>query len=404
MTRYLRQLHAVLDRGLANGFPLRGSAGPAVLRSAQRNFRSCVAFNAGEKGALQTNIDTSRSKVIISRVMGPDDTQMYGMVHGGVVMQLLEEAGTILTTQYCNTNGQAGGGGGGGGGGEKVVTVSGCIESAALMKSMFVGEVAEVHAEVAFTSKHSIQVNVEVFAKNIVTGDQPRLTSKAKIWYVAMTSGKEKKLVEVPQMVCSDPKVEEEGKKTYEALKTLRDKVIRPRLDTRPLAPEDLKDVPHDPERGSVNYSRAVTRHAIHPSHCWAGETYLRGGMAMKWMDEAGALTASLHSAHASFTVGVDTIMFLRKLKLGAMLVSTSKPIFVSGRSMDILITGDELSLHPGKGILYQRAVEAVYTFVAPDKKGRARELPPLKLKTDEEKRLFEERRQLYEKKIKERK
>lgn len=37
--------------------------------------------------------------------MGPVDTQMYGNVHGGVVMELIEEAGSILTMQYCNTNG-----------------------------------------------------------------------------------------------------------------------------------------------------------------------------------------------------------------------------------------------------------------------------------------------------------
>lgn len=42
---------------------------------------------------------------LVNRIMGPVDTQMYGNVHGGVVMELIEEAGSILTMQYCNTNG-----------------------------------------------------------------------------------------------------------------------------------------------------------------------------------------------------------------------------------------------------------------------------------------------------------
>lgn len=400
MARYLRLIHGLVERELVKP---RSSPATSFLRSTQRHFRSGSLMCASTKGDVQYDASSSKSRVIVSRVMGPDDTQMYKMVHGGVVMQLLEEAGTVITMQYCNaqrSNDDAGGAGGGGGAGEtgpKVVTVSACVENTEFLRPMFIGELAEVHAEIGYTSKHSMQANIEIYAKNLMKGEE-RLTIRAKIWYVAMTTGKESKLVEVPKNVFSDPKMEEAGKQAYLALKGIRDGVIRPRLDARPLMPEEIKEVPQDPERGSVNYSQVVTRHAIHPSHCWAGETYLRGGLAMKWMDEAGSLSATLHSAYPGFTISVDTIVFLRKLRLGSMLVSTSRPVFVSNRSMEVLITGDELFLRPGKGMLLQRAVEAIFTFVAPDEKGKPRELPPLKLKTEEEKRLFEERKQLYDK------
>ena len=35
--------------------------------------------------------------------MGPNDANILGNVHGGVILQLIEEAGHIITTRYCNT-------------------------------------------------------------------------------------------------------------------------------------------------------------------------------------------------------------------------------------------------------------------------------------------------------------
>ena len=32
----------------------------------------------------------------------PDDANIYGNVHGGTILKLIEDAGTIIATRYCN--------------------------------------------------------------------------------------------------------------------------------------------------------------------------------------------------------------------------------------------------------------------------------------------------------------
>ena len=34
--------------------------------------------------------------------MNPVDANVHGNVHGGVILNLIEEAGSILATRYCN--------------------------------------------------------------------------------------------------------------------------------------------------------------------------------------------------------------------------------------------------------------------------------------------------------------
>ena len=34
--------------------------------------------------------------------MKPDDANIAGNVHGGVILKLIEEAGFIISTKYCN--------------------------------------------------------------------------------------------------------------------------------------------------------------------------------------------------------------------------------------------------------------------------------------------------------------
>lgn len=34
--------------------------------------------------------------------MLPSDANIHGNVHGGIILNLIEEAGAVLTTRYCN--------------------------------------------------------------------------------------------------------------------------------------------------------------------------------------------------------------------------------------------------------------------------------------------------------------
>lgn len=44
------------------------------------------------------------------------------------------------------------------------------VERTDFLHPMFIGEVAHVSAEITYTSKHSVEVQVNVLSENIVTG------------------------------------------------------------------------------------------------------------------------------------------------------------------------------------------------------------------------------------------
>ena len=50
------------------------------------------------------------------------------------------------------------------------------VERTDFLQPMHIGEVAELTAEITFTSPHSLEVKVLVWAENIITGDPLTLT------------------------------------------------------------------------------------------------------------------------------------------------------------------------------------------------------------------------------------
>ena len=38
----------------------------------------------------------------VFRLMGPNDANVYGNIHGGVILRLIDEAGAIMASRYVN--------------------------------------------------------------------------------------------------------------------------------------------------------------------------------------------------------------------------------------------------------------------------------------------------------------
>ncbi|TNN76544.1 Cytosolic acyl coenzyme A thioester hydrolase [Liparis tanakae] len=86
----------------------------------------------------------------LSRIMRPDDTNIVGNVHGGIILKMIEEAGCIVGTRHCNTQN-----------GDRCLAALVRVEKTEFLFPMFVGEVAHVTAEITYTSKHSLEVQSE---------------------------------------------------------------------------------------------------------------------------------------------------------------------------------------------------------------------------------------------------
>lgn len=119
----------------------------------------------------------STTPVEISRIMLPDDTNNSGNVHGGTILKMIEHAGHIVANRHCNK-----------GRPEKdppITTALVRLEKMDFHQPMFVGEVAQLQAAVTYTSPNSLEVVVDVWAENVISGDR-RHTNTAYLWYVGL--------------------------------------------------------------------------------------------------------------------------------------------------------------------------------------------------------------------------
>ncbi|XP_068997153.1 cytosolic acyl coenzyme A thioester hydrolase isoform X1 [Embiotoca jacksoni] len=319
------------------------------------------------------------SKPQLIRIMRPDDANIVGNVHGGIILKMVEEAGCIVGTRHCNTQN-----------GDRCLAALVRVERTEFLSPMFIGEVAHVTAEIMYTSKHSLEVQVKVMAENILTGAK-KLANKAALWYVPCSLQNVDKIMEVPPIKYASAEQEEEGRKRYDAQKTERqetkariEEVVPP-----PLNPEDPAK-----ERHTIGFSQSSLIHLVGPSDC-SLHNYVHGGVTMKLMDEVAGIVACRHCNTNIVTASVDAINFHRKIKNGCVVTVTGRLTFVSNKSMEIEVLVDASSLGEEDKGKY-RAVSAFFTYVSLDKDNKPLAVPPLKIEGEEEQRRFEEGKARY--------
>ncbi|XP_023283133.1 cytosolic acyl coenzyme A thioester hydrolase isoform X3 [Seriola lalandi dorsalis] len=323
--------------------------------------------------------EAAGSSLQLCRIMRPDDANIVGNVHGGIILKMIEEAGCIVSTRHCNTQN-----------GDRCLAALVRVEKTEFLSPMFIGEVAHVTAEITYTSKHSLEVQVKVMAENILTGAK-RLANKAALWYVPCSLQNVDKIMEVPPIKYASAEQGEEGRKRYEAQKMER-------LETKARIEEAVPPPPNpdDPakEQHTVGFSQSSLIHLVGPSDCTL-HSYVHGGVTMKLMDEVAGIVAARHCSTNIVTASVDAINFHRKIKKGCVVTVTGRLTFVSNKSMEIEVLVDASSLMEPETGNY-RAVSAFFTFISLDKDNKPLPVPPLKIEGEEEQRRCEEGKARY--------
>ena len=318
--------------------------------------------------------------------MLPDDTNPLGNVHGGTILKLIEQAGAIVSGRHCNTTSDA----------EKIplVTVLARVEHMDFYQPMYVGEIAQLHAAVTYTSPHSVEVTVDVWAENVLTGSR-RHTNTATLWYVAFpTTGNDLmvKVSPIPQLKGLSSEAASAGLKRYKAQKSSREKVNKFKshpILTRPNAYNPQSELPEH----TVLASQTTLATLVLPSDC-ANGTYLMGGALMKMMDNAAGICAARHCRSRVVTACIDAIDFHHPVLNGEVVFCTARLVFCSSKSMEVEVVTEAEGLTPGS----RRVTNTAYfTFVSLGPDQRARDVPPLQLSSDEEKQRFEEGKTRYE-------
>lgn len=344
----------------------------AGKRDQQKSERDLIATVTIIPVTTTIMSDPPPSSLQLCRLMRPDDANIVGNVHGGIVLKMMEEAGCIVGTRHCNAKN-----------GERCVAALVRVEKTEFVSPMFIGEVAHVSAEITFASKHSLEVHVKVVAENILTGVK-KLANRAALWYVPCSLQNVDKILEVPPPKYASPEQEEEGRKRYEAQKMER-------LETKARM-EEIVAPPSNPERHTVAFSQSSLIHLVGPSDCTL-HNYVHGGVTMKLMDEVAGIVAARHCNTNIVTASVDPINFHRKIQKGCVVTVTGRLTFTSNRSMEIEVLVDVASLAEKEKY---RAVSAFFVFISLDKDNRPLPVPQLKINGEDEQRRFDEGQTRY--------
>ena len=357
------------------------------LEHYRETLATLVCFFAG-KNSAQSSLSKPASlpdtmPVELSRVMLPDDTNPMGNVHGGTILKLIEHAGVIVSTRHCNSAGDRSKG--------PFITALARVEHMDFYQPMYVGEVAQVHAAVTYTSPHSCEVTAEVWAENVLTGDRRR-TNRAMLWYVAFpTNGNSAlKPVAVPQLEGLTAGEASEGLKRYKAQKASRASASDSMQGlTHPNIYQPLSDAPEH----TVQSSQTTLATLVLPSDCVRGN-YLMGGPLMKMMDSAAGICAARHSRSPVVTACINAIDFHGPVRNGEAIFCTARLVFCSEKSMMVEIITEAEGLASGS----RRVVNTAYfTFVSIGFDRKAHEVPPLILTSDEDHQRFKEGKVRYE-------
>jgi len=275
--------------------------------------------------------------VEISRIMVPDDTNSAGNVHGGTILKLMEQAGFVVANRHCNQKSDSSS--------FPITTALVRLEKMDFLQPVHVGDVAQVQAAVTFTSKHSLEVTVDVWAENVVVGER-RHTNTARLWYVALnmdtvastskapgSRNLEGFITAIPPVESLSHKQLEAGKKRYETQKASR--VSMNKYVAESVTPVHIFYHPKDVGERTVLASQTTLANTLLPSDCTI-TGHVTGGTLMKMMDSAGAICSARHCRNRTVTAGIDVINFCHTIVNGEMVYVTARIIFTSSKSMEV--------------------------------------------------------------------
>ena len=135
---------------------------------------------------MQDTRNASKSSVIISRVMLPEDANPMGMVHGGVIMKEIDNAAGVVATRHTRR-----------------ICVTASIDRLDFHKPSFIGNLVTVKASVNMVGTTSMEVGVRVETEDLMAGKVTHLAS-AYLTFVALDENRRPVAVPALDLVTED--------------------------------------------------------------------------------------------------------------------------------------------------------------------------------------------------------
>jgi acyl-CoA hydrolase len=115
---------------------------------------------------------------------------------------------------------------------------------------------------------------------------------------------------------------------------------------------------------------------------------FILGGTVMHLIDIVGATAAHRHTRSQLFTASVEGIEFLHPVRVGDIIIVKSRVTCVFNTSLEVQVEVFGEETLTGRRDMVTRAY---VTFVTVDEEGKRRQVPPLIVETDEERRIQNE-------------
>ncbi len=110
----------------------------------------------------------SETSVVLVQKMTPQDANLAGNVHGGVIMRLIDDAAYVVATRHCRCN-----------------TVTASIDRMDFHNPIYIGDLVSLKASLNLVGKTSMEIGVRVDSENLKTGEISHGVS-AYLTYVAL--------------------------------------------------------------------------------------------------------------------------------------------------------------------------------------------------------------------------
>jgi acyl-CoA hydrolase len=110
----------------------------------------------------------AESRVSMAQLMGPNESNLHGNVHGGHIMKLMDEAGASVAIRHAR---------------REVVTVT--VDQVLFREPIHLGDLVTLTSELTYVGRSSMEVRIEVIAENLLTGKTTH-TNTAYFVYVAL--------------------------------------------------------------------------------------------------------------------------------------------------------------------------------------------------------------------------
>jgi acyl-CoA hydrolase len=139
-----------------------------------------------------------------------------------------------------------------------------------------------------------------------------------------------------------------------------------------------------------------ISRVMLPPDANVAGNVF--GGTILKMIDEIAGIVATKHCRRNCVTANIEHIDFIYPVHIGDLLEMRGRLSFVGKTSMEVGVETFAENLETGD---VNFAGKATVTMVALDEDGRPVPVPPLKLETEEDRKLFAAGQKRYDERAK---